>query len=76
MATREQIEEQLEEGTVLLDGYDEAYVGMSHEGQAVYDYEKMIDVLRERDGMTASPHADHPISPGGIIRWQRWDDPS
>lgn len=52
MATREQIEEQLEEGTVLLDGYDEAYVGMSHEGQAVYDYEKMIDVLRERDGMT------------------------
>lgn len=49
---REKIEQQLEDGTVLLDGYDEAYIGASHDGRAVYDYNKMIAVLMDRDGMT------------------------
>lgn len=52
MATREQIEEQLEEGTIILEGFDEAYIGATHEGAAVYDFEKMVEVLMKRDGMT------------------------
>ncbi len=45
MATREQIEEQLEEGTAILEDFDEAYIGATHEGAAVYDFRKMVQVL-------------------------------
>lgn len=40
------------EGAVILDGYDEAFIGVSHEGRAVYDAELMVQVLMDRDGMT------------------------
>lgn len=41
------------EEALLFDGpdYDEAIVGVTDEGQVVYDYEKMVQILVERDGM-------------------------
>lgn len=31
--------------------YDEAIVGVTDEGQAVYDFDRMVEILVERDGM-------------------------
>lgn len=41
------------EEALLFDGpdYDEAIVGVTDEGQVVYDYDKMVQILVERDGM-------------------------
>ena len=41
------------EEAVIFDGpdYDEAIVGVTDEGQVVYDYDKMVQILVERDGM-------------------------
>ena len=40
------------EDALLFDGpdYDEAIVGVTDEGQVVYDYDKMVQILVERDG--------------------------
>lgn len=46
------------EGAVMIDGYDEAAIGISEEGRVIYDYYKMIDCLVERDGMTADEAAE------------------
>lgn len=41
------------EDALLFDNpdYDEAIVGVTDEGQVVYDYDKMAQILVERDGM-------------------------
>lgn len=41
------------EEAVIFDGpdFDEAIVGVTDESQAVYDYDKMVQILVERDGM-------------------------
>lgn len=41
------------EEALLFDGpdYDEAIVGVTDEGQVVYDYDAMVKILVERDGM-------------------------
>ena len=56
--TREQINEQLlemDESTLLMDGFDEAFIGFSRRINepvlAVYSYDKMVDVLVQRDGL-------------------------
>ena len=56
--TRDEINEQLlemGESTLLMDGFDEAFIGFSRRINepllAVYDYDKMIDVLVKRDGL-------------------------
>jgi hypothetical protein len=56
--TREALEEylgQMGETPLLMDGFDEACIGFSQRINepflAVYSYEKMIEVLMERDGM-------------------------
>ena len=56
--TRQIIEEQLQEmgeTPLLMDGFDEACIGFSQRINepllAVYSYEKMVEVLMERDGM-------------------------
>lgn len=56
--TREEINEHLEamgESTLLMDGFDEAFIGFSRRINepvlAVYDYDKMVDVLVKRDGL-------------------------
>ena len=40
------------ETALLFDNpdYDEAIVGVTDEGQVVYDYDKMVQILVERDG--------------------------
>lgn len=42
------------EEALLFDGpdYDEAIVGVTDEGQVVYDYDKMVQILVEREGYT------------------------
>lgn len=42
------------EDVVIFDGdtYDEALIGVSEDGMAIYDYETMIDCLMVKDGMT------------------------
>lgn len=41
------------EGTIVFEnpGYAEAFVGVSEDGRAVYDFEKMVVCLQEDDGM-------------------------
>ena len=56
--TREALEEylgQMGETPLLMDGFDEACIGFSQRINepflAVYSYNKMVEVLMERDGM-------------------------
>lgn len=56
---REMLDEYLEsigEGVLLCDGFDDAIIGFSQRMNepllAVYSYDKMTEVLIERDGMT------------------------
>jgi len=57
--TRAEIEqalEELEENTLLMDGFDEAFIGWSRRINepllAVYSYDGLIKVCTERDGMS------------------------
>jgi len=57
--TRQQISEYLEEideSTLLMDGFEDAFIGFSRRINdpllAVYSWEKMVEVLMRRDGMT------------------------
>lgn len=62
--TREEIEEFIEElgyeDVLVFDNpsYTDAFVGVSDDGRAVYDYDKMIDWLITTDGMTADEATD------------------
>lgn len=38
--------------------YDEAIVGVTDESRAVYDYDKMVRILVERDGLTEEAAID------------------
>lgn len=65
MPTREQITEALlqsDEQAILLDGFEEAFIGFSQRvGErvlVVYSYDKMVDVLVLRDKMTYSEAAE------------------
>lgn len=58
MPTRKEIEDDLlgmDESALLMDGFDEAFIGFSRRINepllAVYAWQKMVDVLIERDGM-------------------------
>lgn len=57
--TREEIEEALEavgESVLLMDGLDEAFIGLSKRGNepllAVYSWDRIIDCLMGNDGMS------------------------
>jgi hypothetical protein len=57
--SRSQIEEHLEsigENVLLMDGFDEAFIGFSHRINepvlAVYSYYQMVSLLMRRDGMS------------------------
>lgn len=45
----------MDESALLMDGFDEAFIGFSRRGNepllACYSYDKMIETLIERDGM-------------------------
>lgn len=56
--TREMIEQYLDEGgesAMLLDGFDECFIGFSRRINepvlAVYSWDKIIETLMERDGL-------------------------
>ena len=56
--TRSQIDEalkEMDESALLMDGFDEAFIGFSRRINepmlAVYSYDKLIKVCMERDGM-------------------------
>jgi hypothetical protein len=58
MPTRDEIHEallEMDESALLMDGFDEAFIGFSRRINepllAVYSWEKMVDLLIERDGM-------------------------
>lgn len=58
MPTRDEIHDALmdmDESALLMDGFDEAFIGFSRRINepllAVYSWEKMVDLLIERDGM-------------------------
>ena len=40
------------EDIYVFDNYETAFVGVTEEGLPVYDYEKMIEYLKQHDGMT------------------------
>ena len=40
------------EDVMLLSGYDDALVGVSEEGRAIYDYDKMVTWLMETEALT------------------------
>jgi hypothetical protein len=46
------ITELLPEDALIADGFDRCIIGVDSKGRAVYDQEKMIEVLIDRDGMT------------------------
>lgn len=46
------IEEMGYENVIIFDGYYTAVVGISDDGRVVYDYDKMVEWLVERDHMT------------------------
>ena len=37
---------------VVFGDMEEAFIGLTHDGRAVYDYEKMVQSKMENDGMT------------------------
>lgn len=59
MPSREEINDALvamDESTLLMDGFEDAFIGFTNRINepvlAVYAWEKMVDVLVERDGMS------------------------
>lgn len=64
MTIKEQLEayyiEDEETNIVLFDSpsYDEAFVGLTMDDRAVYDYDKMIECLMKEDGMTYEEAAE------------------
>ena len=56
MTTEEKIESinSIDENSILADGFEEALIGVAirlGENLVIYDYEKSIDILMNRDGM-------------------------
>ena len=53
MTARELIEDYGYEDVIIYDNpsYDDAFVGVTNDNRAVYDYDKMIEWLIEKEGM-------------------------
>lgn len=60
--TIEAVAECMDEGLMLLDGLDDAFIGVtrrcSEETLAVYSWERIMDIFVERDGMTYDEAAE------------------
>ena len=54
MTAREIIEDNGYEDVVIFENpsYDTAFIGVSHDGRAVYDFDKMIEYLMDTDEMS------------------------
>lgn len=60
MTARELIEDYGYEDVIIYDNpsYDDAFVGVTNDNRAVYDYDKMLDWLVEKEGMDYDEAAD------------------
>lgn len=86
MSARETIAEMGYEESVVFEtpDFDEAIIGVTSDGNVVYDYEKMVDSLMKKDGMTreeavefidyntirALPYAEDPAP---VIMYKLWE---
>lgn len=41
------------------DFFDDAFIGVSHDGRAVYSYDIIVNLLMEHDGMTAEEAVEY-----------------
>lgn len=60
MTARELIEDYGYEDVIIYDNpsYDDAFVGVTDDNRAVYDYDKMVDWLVDKEGMDYDEAAD------------------
>lgn len=60
MTARQRIEEAGYENVIIFDNpsYDDAFIGVTNNNQAVYDYDKMVEWLITQDGMTYEEATD------------------
>jgi len=60
MTARERIENEGYEDVIIYDNpsYDDALIGITNDNRAVYDYDKMIEWLIEKEGMDYDESAD------------------
>lgn len=67
MTNREILEDLDYESLVVFENpdYDDAIIGVSHDDRVIYDYDKMIEHLINKDGMSIEDAADF-ISYGTI----------
>ena len=57
---KQYIEEQGEENVLIFENpdYSEAFIGLSHDARAVYDYERMVQSLMKEDHMVEEEARD------------------
>lgn len=64
MTARQLIEENEYDSVLILDGFDlkdgsdTALIGVSEDGRAIYDHDKMVAILMANDGMTDEEEAE------------------
>ena len=60
MAINKDIRLELDEDTIVFDNpsFDNAIIGITTNGQAVYDYDKMVDELMKDDGISEQDAID------------------
>ena len=60
MTARELIEEAGYEDVIIFDNpsYDDAFIGVTNDNRAVYDYDKMVEWLVTKENMTYDEAAD------------------
>lgn len=60
MTARELIEEAGYEDVIIYESpsYDDAFIGVTNDNRAVYDYDKMVEWLVEKEGMDYDEAAD------------------
>ena len=49
----------LEDDAIIMPDFDDALIGVTTDGNAVYEYYKMLNILMTRDEMTEEEAADY-----------------
>lgn len=50
MTLKEKLEDAGYENVLVMDEFDSAFIGMSHDDRAIYDYDKIVDSVMVNDG--------------------------
>lgn len=64
MTLKEKLEDEGYESVLVMDGFDSAFIGMSHDDRAIYDYGKIVVVVMVNDGADydeASEYVDYNV---------------